>query len=1391
MSYVHCVRGQSHQPEQGQYKLIVSSPSDCSSSSRSTSRTQSVCDRPACPSSDIFEVTNSHNSKQEPKRESHNSFVAKRQQSSSCLGDLIFISTMNTNSPSTAAVVEGDTALPKGKVPSRIEDLAHASGDVNPLKSDPELQTLLKTLGSIKKYRKFQGWRAKFLDRLEQFLYDEGMTPAQAACHDFDSLLKKFVKMATKVQDHIQMGALSSTKKTVKAALALSEMCNSLTTVCREVEDLIPFSDREEKKRGFTKFHLGAVLIRQGFHQYITMKAIEDALTDTASKIEDVMDRQQHDLFHAYKQQVQRFCDVMSDLHLYEVMMKCLQFAEEPDDESEDPPSIEVTIQTEDGKTLRLELDPCETIGNIKNAIAAGCEIEPERQVLSFGQKELADNDKSLEDYGVTDGSVLQVRPFKVPVTVNTMDGKQIKVMVDPTNTIGDIKRQLEAEAGVPAENQKLSMNGVELVDDNNTAAFYGIQAGSELDLEPKSIQVTVEMPNGETHTMQVTMSDTRDDIKAKIEDVTGMAAPRQVLKLQGKELAGGATTASDMGVEQGSTITVEVYKVPITVNTMDGNQIKISVDPTEKLSDIKILLEEKSGVSADNQKLFLEGDELADADKTGNDYGIKAGSELDMEPKSIQVTVEMPGGETHLVALKPSDTTDAIKTKIEQQTGMAAPRQVLKLEGKTLPGGAQTAKDMGIRDGSTLAVEIRKVPITVTSTDGRQIRVLVDPTEKLWNIKVQLEDESGLAADNQKLFLAGTELADDDKTAADYGIEAGTELDLEPKSIKVSVEMPDGKSHTVGLKPSDTCANIKAKIAKATGMAAPCQVVKFQGKKLPGGSKTATDMGIKEGSELKVEVYKVPITVTTMDGREIKVMVDPGDTLRNIKVQLETESGLPADNQKLFMNADELADDNKTAADYGVDAGSELSLEPKSIMVTVEMPDGKAHNVKIKPSDTTNAIKSKIEQETGMAAPRQVLKFQGKELPKGNKTAKAMGLQDGSILSVEIYKVPITVTTIDGKQIKVQVDPTDKLADIKRQLEEDSGLSKDNQKLYMGGNELLDDNKSAADYGIRAGSELDLEPKAIQVTVEMPDGSSHIFQVKPSDTGDSIKAAISKETGMATNRQVLKFEGKTLGSKTVRDVGIRDGSVLSVSIHKIAITVRTNKGTSLELDVEPCDPIDTVKKLIQKHTGLQPKRQCLKFGPEELDNGRSTVHECEIRAGSILTVEPHMDPIIFVDIKSGTLFALDRDVVVETGALTANQNNKLDFLEAAKDSSAKEKILKVMLASPTLGVATQVVVQSLEVEDYELEEAEKVASKWGVKLKKREKNKKGEEFIFVDPKTGATGELARKKYIDMNIITPVANGKGETIEEREKDDMVYDKYISQIRNVFGIRSAT
>jgi hypothetical protein len=190
---------------------------------------------------------------------------------------------------------------------------------------------------------------------------------------------------------------------------------------------------------------------------------------------------------------------------------------------------------------------------------------------------------------------------------------------------------------------------------------------------------------------------------------------------------------------------------------------------------------------------------------------------------------------------------------------------------------------------------------------------------------------------------------------------------------------------------------------------------------------------------------------------------------------------------------------------------------------------------------------------------------------------------------------------------------------------------------------------------------------------------------------------------------------------------------------------------------------------------------KCRQFAEEPEESEESEESEPE--------PEPEPDPIIFVDMKTASVFSIEREEAVKKEGITPVSPDSFDYTETANDTD-KMRIIRDLKDHPDLGIATQIVVQKTEVGEVNMAEAEKVAGMWGVSLKKRAKKKKGEYFVFVDPTTGATGELDRKKCIDIGFITPKMNedlGK-ESLEEAETHNIEYDKLISEIRRVFGIK---
>ncbi|KAK2635621.1 hypothetical protein Ddye_030413 [Dipteronia dyeriana] len=67
-----------------------------------------------------------------------------------------------------------------------------------------------------------------------------------------------------------------------------------------------------------------------------------------------------------------------------------------------------------------------------------------------------------------------------------------------------------------------------------------------------------------------------------------------------------------------------------------------------------------------------------------------------------------------------------------------------------------------------------------------------------------------------------------------------------------------------------------------------------------------------------------------------------------------------------------------------------------------------------------------------------------------------------------------IKVNTLTGKEIEINIEPTDSIERIKEKVEEKEGIPPMQQRLIYGGKQLTVD-KTAKDYNIEGGSVLHL----------------------------------------------------------------------------------------------------------------------------------------------------------------------------------------------------------------------------------------------------------------------------------------------------------------------------
>jgi hypothetical protein len=221
--------------------------------------------------------------------------------------------------------VSGNQQVQQPKTATTISDPSSPGNpikdDHSPIKDDHKLQELLKQLDSVNSNDQFQRWRNSFLKEFEEDDADKTAN-AEPIFADFGANLAKLTKLLKQLQGFIENGDLTADTCTVKARQCIAEVSRQTTVVILQTEALVPGTSAEEKKAGYTKFNVGAALIRDGFVQYGRLLACTEVLEHLRTKtcLEQIADRQILQKMEQQKSSTRVFCDVMADLGIFKVM---------------------------------------------------------------------------------------------------------------------------------------------------------------------------------------------------------------------------------------------------------------------------------------------------------------------------------------------------------------------------------------------------------------------------------------------------------------------------------------------------------------------------------------------------------------------------------------------------------------------------------------------------------------------------------------------------------------------------------------------------------------------------------------------------------------------------------------------------------------------------------------------------------------------------------------------------------------------------------------------------------------------------------------------------------------------------------------------------------------
>ncbi|KAM0839263.1 hypothetical protein ACQ4PT_060426 [Festuca glaucescens] len=171
------------------------------------------------------------------------------------------------------------------------------------------------------------------------------------------------------------------------------------------------------------------------------------------------------------------------------------------------------------------------------------------------------------------------------------------------------------------------------------------------------------------------------------------------------------------------------------------GRTICLKVHPSDTLYTVNAKIQEQ-------HRLFFDGVQLED-NLTLVDYGIQHKSTLDLE-ESMQIYVmETLAGRTITLEVDSLDTIDEVKSKIQTNEGFPKGRQCLIFANKQLEDD-RTLADLNIWKEPTLLLVLHPaniagtMPIFVSTTDGRRLRLQAESSDTIDDIKVKIYEVDG-----------------------------------------------------------------------------------------------------------------------------------------------------------------------------------------------------------------------------------------------------------------------------------------------------------------------------------------------------------------------------------------------------------------------------------------------------------------------------------------------------------------------------------------------------------------------------------------------------------------------------------------------------------------------
>jgi len=335
-----------------------------------------------------------------------------------------------------------------------------------------------------------------------------------------------------------------------------------------------------------------------------------------------------------------------------------------------------------------------------------------------------------LSDYNIQENSNIQLligfqnsHNNKIKIYINNYIGELITLYVKPTDTIEKIKTMIKKREKIPINQQILTFNNIHLDNDFNLS-YYNINKESILNLDyqfnnnnnnndnksNQNTQIYIKNIYGDSFTLDVQLTDRVEYLKEKIKEKIEFLPEHYYLYYKGKKLDNNKTL-SNYHIKMGTTIKVILRlrnMFNIFIKDLTGDTFSLKIQHSYSFENIKSMIIEKTNYSLYDFDLFYNHKKLKNH-KSFSNYNIPQESIIHAVKNNseFQIFVINLIGKTIVINVKPSNTIQEVKQKIEMRDNIPIDMQILNYSGKILDNN-KTIYDYFICKYSTLHLSSR-----------------------------------------------------------------------------------------------------------------------------------------------------------------------------------------------------------------------------------------------------------------------------------------------------------------------------------------------------------------------------------------------------------------------------------------------------------------------------------------------------------------------------------------------------------------------------------------------------------------------------------------------------------------------------------------------------------